>query len=139
MRLKIFDNNSRSANHGCRVSMRSIGVSLKTGGISFSVMLQKGMGLTHGGRVLFAQDEDSGDWFIAKTDAETGIMLRTKKNGGWAKAFTSVYFCNRLISEKLLASCKAKASATFLIAEKPTKVDGQEWYKIVTSKPLRSK
>ena len=142
MNLKIYDNNSRSANHGFRAGVRSIGVGIKNGAITFSALIAKELGLNVGDHILFAQDEDNGDWFVGKTSAENGLILRAKKNGGWAKKCRqsiTLYFCNRLIVSKLLDACKAKNSATFLIATKPVKADGQEWFKVVTSKPLRIK
>ena len=144
MKLKVFDNDSRSANQGFRTVVRSIGANLTNGAVTFSSLLRKELGLETGDTVFFAQDEDSKeDWYLCKTKAENGIVLRAKKNGGWAKKSgkdgITLYFCNRLIVSQLLATIKAKHSASFLVATKPVSADGHEWYKLVTAKPLRAK
>lgn len=34
-------------------------------------------------------------------------------------------------------SLKAKSGATLLIAQKPEIINGEEWYQLITAKPLR--
>lgn len=139
MKLTIF-NKSNSGNNYVRTGIRSIGISRTNNSIIMSQTLKKELNLTGKHTVCFAKDEDSkaGDWFISFSGDENGFELREKKNGGFAKGYdSSLYFCNKFMATKLLDAAKAQKSVTLLVSEKPVQIGGQDWFKIVLSKPLR--
>lgn len=139
MKLTIFDKNN-SEMTSARTGVRSAYINRKTGTISFSNSLKKGLRITVEQTVYFAKDEDSktGDWYICFNAGENGLALKEKKNSGYAKdCERTIYFSNKFIANKILDASKAQQSASFLVSEKPVMIDGKEWYKIVLSKPLR--
>lgn len=87
---------------------------------------------------LLAFDEDSKqDWYLTIGNHPNGYKVndRTDKSG---KGLTH-YFSVGKVAWKLLDTCKIKESGSFLVAEKPTVIDGVTWYKIITAKPITSK
>lgn len=138
MKLKIYDKKTCSF-RGHNIGVRSMNISRTNGTCMFSSTLQSELKIKVGQSVQIAQDEESkNDWYISFSESPTGFIIREKKNGGYAKnCMNTMYFINKAIANKMLDFIKASKSATMLIGEKPIKVDGMDWYKIVTSKPLR--
>lgn len=136
MKLIIFD--KTNVETPARSGVRSINVNRSNGSITFSKAVQKDLNIKAGAYVIVAQDEESkNDWFINFSDSGNGFQLNQRKNSGWAKdCAPSLYFINKFVANKILDCVKAQKSASFLIGANPVKVDGRDWYKIVTAKPL---
>lgn len=140
MKLIIYDKDSCESS-GRRVGVRSISITRVPGSFMFSQTAQRDLKIKEGQGVFLAQDSESkNDWYMTISDDDNGFTVRKRKNGGFAKECApTLYFCNRLIANKLLDTVKAAKAATLLISTKPTIIDGREWYKIIVSKPLRTR
>lgn len=140
MKLIIYDkSNSETPNR--HAGVRSISVTRIPGSFSFSQTAQRDLEIKDGHGILLAQDdENKNDWYICFADSDSSFTIRKRRNGGYAKGLApTLYFSNKFIANRLLDTVKATKAATLLISTKPTIIDGKEWYKIVTSKPLRIK
>lgn len=112
----------RSGERLCRVNR-------KTGVISFSGELVKCLELKAGDRVQLANDEENKkNWFICKTDSEAGFIVTGKDK--------TLLIRNSFVAGLLLNSLKIEKSASFLVAKEPEKVEGSEYYQLVTTKPI---
>lgn len=112
----------RSGERLCRVNR-------KTGVISFSGELAKCLELKAGDRVQLANDEENKkNWFICKTDSEAGFIVTGKDK--------TLLIRNSFVAGLLLNSLKIEKSASFLVAKEPEKVEGSEYYQLVTTKPI---
>lgn len=77
------------------------------------------------------------EWYIRFDNSNDGLCVRSHKGGGYAKGVVSLGITSRGITTKLLESCKAERGLSLLVAKTPTKINSQEWYQLITSKPLR--
>lgn len=129
MKLKVFNqHNSKAAKSG----ERKIHFSKKSGLIGISKTATEELGIKEGDKLLLAQDEENPcDWFLAKTTDDEGFALRLKSG-------SSAFNCSSLVS-RVLDSLKIEQSAGFYNAKNPQKIEGKEYYLILTSKPLNAK
>lgn len=126
MKLIIYNKeNARSGNLGeitCRVNK-------ETGIITLSRAAVKQYQLHEGDRILMANDEENRkNWFFCKTTDETGFVLKDNKG--------IFQFSNTFIAELILNNLKIAKSATFFIEKEPETVEGNVFYKLMTSKPM---
>ena len=134
MKLIIFDKNNIDSGV-CRSGVRSISINRKNGNVVFSQLIREDFKLNVGMKISFAQDEDSmNDWYVSFSENGNGFTIREAQLSGKMK---KLYLTNKIIANKLADTVKAENSAALLIGSKPVKIGGVEWYKIVTSKPLR--
>lgn len=137
MKLQIFS----PANHrgGSRTQYRAISINRRNAKISFTRQATEELALTTENSIAFAKDSDSkGDWYISlTTETQEALPLRAHNGSGNAKGYSTLGITSRGLSSILLDELKAKSGATILIAQKPTVIDGQEWYQLIMAKPLR--
>ena len=69
------------------------------------------LGVLGGGRISFAHDDDTGDWYICRTTDDDGFIVWKDKR------------------------C-ARFSAGFMMAKTPMEVNGTVYYKILLSNPI---
>ncbi len=138
MKLKVFttaDSKSGNRNQG----VRSITVRRKTHSVAFSALLSRELNIQEGDTAYLAMDEDSKNgWYFAIGKFPDGYHLSVRK----PKVVTQCvlrYFCCGEVAVKFLEANKSKDICACLVAEQPQEIDGAKWYKIITSKPLRSK
>lgn len=135
MKLKTFNkaNASRANSPGPAIS-----ISLKSGVFSINSEAAELLQVAGGGKLLVHQDEESPDqWYLEKTDDETGFTVRDKEN---PKAASKLYCFNAsAISRELFASQKWSGikSARVTIAAEPTMVGKRKLYGIITHNAKR--
>lgn len=126
---------SKSAEH------RTIRVN-RHGYIYLSGALAAEMDLKHGSRLNMAHDEENPkDWYLCKTQDETGFLLRGDRHKELPKtkrhAVNGVEFSNVCLATKLLALVKTECfSVRFLVAKEPVEVEGVKYCKILTANPI---
>lgn len=137
MKLEIFDHAQRRG--GSRVQYRAVSINRRNARVTFTQQAIEELSLTTDYAITFAKDSDSKcDWYITiKKNDPTGIPIRSHHGSGNAKGYTSLGITCRGLTAAILDNLKAKSGATVLIAQKPTVIDGQEWYQLITSKPIR--
>lgn len=117
--------------------IRTICVTRKDDSFTTSVRLAQDLGLLPGQRILIARDEDSkNDWYVTFGDKNlpgSSKLTRASKEG------KNLYLraVNRAAAADLLDSICVEKSATFMIAIKPTMIEGKAWYRIMTANPVR--
>lgn len=103
-----------------------------------NAQLLQDLRLTDGKRIIIAKDEDSrNDWYFTIT-SDSGAKIRIcyrNKNGDPVSA---VFYCKAAANE-ILNSVNAMNAATFIVAAKPTMMDGRTWYRIMTAIPKNTK
>lgn len=120
---------------------RILSANRKGGYFSINVRLIHDFKMNGNERALIARDEDSrNDWYIiVGEDIGNGSKVRPiglTRNG----KPNSMRFQNKAAVEDLLDSVKASASASFIVATRPTRMpDGRDWYRLLTSIPKRKK
>lgn len=83
------------------------------------------------------KDAKQPDWYIRIDNTDKGLTIKPHKASGNAKGYISLGITSRGISTRMLESLKAERGVSLLVAATPTKIDGQEWYQLICSKPLR--
>lgn len=138
MKLRVFTTaDSRSGNY--QQGVRSVTVRRKTHSVSFSALLSRELNVQEGDTAYLALDEESkNDWYFAIGQFPDGYRISTRKPKVETQSSLR-YFCCGNASVKFLEANKAKDICACLVAEQPQEIDGVKWYKIITSKPLRSK
>ena len=87
------------------------------------------LGVLGGGRVSFAHDDDTGDWYICRTTDDAGfIVWKDKRCARFSAGF---------IVQKLMQQAKVEQkSVQFMMAKTPMEVNGTVYYKILLSNPI---
>ena len=87
------------------------------------------LGVLGGGRVSFAHDDDTGDWYICHTTDDAGfIVWKDKRCARFSAGF---------IVQKLMQQAKVeRKSVQFMMAKTPMEVNGTVYYKILLSNPI---
>ena len=87
------------------------------------------LGVLGGGRVSFAHDDDTGDWYICRTTDDAGfIVWKDKRCARFSAGF---------IVQKLMQQAKVeRKSVQFMMAKTPMEVNGTVYYKILLSNPI---
>ena len=136
MNLEIFDKSwtPPTATRG----YRSISVNRRNARVTLSAMLVQEMGIKADMSLFLARNTEAKcEWYIRFDNSGDGLLIRTHKGGGYCKGVASLGITSRGITTKLLDGCKAERGLSLLVAKTPTKINGQEWYQLITSKPLR--
>lgn len=126
MKLIIYNvENSKTDRSGERLCR----VNRKTGVITFSSEMVKCLELKAGDRILVANDqEDKKGWYICKTDNEAGFIVTGKDK--------TLLIRNTFVAGLLLNSVKIEKSASFLVAKEPVQNEGENYYQLMTTKPI---
>lgn len=136
MNLEIFDKSwlPPTAARG----YRSISVNRRNARVTLSAILVQEMDIKPEMSLFLARDTEAKcEWYIRFDNSADGLCVRSHKGGGYAKGVVSLGITSRGITTKLLESCKAERGLSLLVAKTPTKINGQEWFQLITSKPLR--
>ena len=87
------------------------------------------LGVLGGGRVSFAHDDDTGDWYICRTTDDAGFNVWKEKR--------CARFSAGFIVQKLMQQAKVeRKSVQFMMAKTPMEVNGTVYYKILLSNPI---
>lgn len=126
MKLIIYNiENSKTDRSGERLCR----VNRKTGVITFSSEMVKCLELKAGDRILVANDqEDKKGWYICKTANEAGFIVTGKDK--------TLLIRNTFVAGLLLNSVKIEKSASFLVAKEPVQNEGENYYQLMTTKPI---
>jgi len=140
MRLKVFTRKDNRAKGRSCATLRTIHVIGRNTSCLLSTYFSREIAKSEGNtNALLAFDTGSkNDWYVAFGKFNEGFNLLHKK-GLTANQSGYSYFCCGDVARKFLAANKAKNSCLCLVSEKTMEIDGIRWYKIVTSKPVRSK
>lgn len=87
------------------------------------------LGILSGGRVNFAQDDETEDWYIPRTEGLEGFNLWKDKR---CARFSAGFIVQRLMKQAKVE----RRSVQFMIAKKPMEVDSVLYYKILLSNPI---
>ena len=87
------------------------------------------LGILSGGRVNFAQDDETEDWYIPRTEGLEGFNVWKDKR---CARFSAGFIVQRLMKQAKVE----RRSVQFMIAKKPMEVDGVLYYKILLSNPI---
>lgn len=135
MALMIFKRTTPSVK--AKQSMiRLVSFNRKHGLVMFNVCSSKEFGLTDGGRILFAKDTETRQWFFTIGTVEdlsegNTLQIRTNPSGSYSTKVTA-----RNVVEAVCDDFKAE-SITFCIAQKPKLMEGRQWWRIITATPYR--
>lgn len=137
MKLQIYDKTTCGKGERETPQVRSVNIN-KNGSFRFTKFFCEEMGLNETQRVLFACDEESKsrEWYLSLSNLDTAYKVYKKDTDSKTPSF---YVTAKTVAKKILKDVKVVNSASLLIAIKPTIIDGAEWYKMVTSKPLYTK
>lgn len=87
------------------------------------------LGILGGGRVNFAHDDETGDWYICRDDGNGGFIV-------W-KDRRCARFSAGFIVQRLMRQAKVdRKSVQFMIAKTPMEAGGVVYYKILLSNPI---
>lgn len=140
MRLKVFKKERTYAGAGL---LRTLSVRRKAHNVTLSSLFVKQVGIKSDDTTfaVLALDEDSkNDWYIAIGNFTDGFKVNKKTNKTSNKTYgVSYYFCCGDTANVFLDAAKCKNYGMFLVSEKPQEIDGVKWWKIITSKPVRTK
>jgi len=140
MKLKVF---KRENSRATAVGLRTLSVRRKAHNVTLSVLFcrQEGIRTDDTTFALLSFDTDSkNDWYIAIGNFTDGFRICSKNNKtNKAVCGKSYYFACGDTASVLLDAAKCKSYGMFLVSERAQEIDGVKWYKIITSKPVRTK
>lgn len=140
MKLQIFD---RSTCHKkvYKIGYRSVSLTRANGNVAFSKQAAEEMKLGEYQSIIFACDTESKNnaWYIRLMKHDEGIPLKLKAATGYSKGKGKYYYLarSRTVTAAILDSLKAKTGARLLIDKNPVTIEGDEWYGLISAKPLR--
>lgn len=83
--------------------------------------------------IEFIQNEERPkDWYIRAAAQDKGFVLRANSRGGQAKKITAIRFVNFIMDTLEIPN----EVVTYRVASIPTEIEGEEWYAILTVKPI---
>ena len=99
------------------------------GTVYLSKMMSIELGVLGGGRVSFAHDDETGDWYICRTtDDDWFIVWKDKRCARFSAGF---------IVHRLMRQAKGeRKSVQVMMAKTPMEVNGTVYYKILLSNPI---
>ena len=128
MKLTVYNReNSRPAEVNYQ-GKRTINLN-RTGAIYLSKTLSVEMGIAGDEGVNFANDEETGGWYICRTTDKSGFTVWKDKR---CARFSSGFMAHKLM-EQAKVECK---SVQFMVAKMPVEMDGIIYYKIILSNPI---
>ena len=99
------------------------------GTIYLSKTMSIEMGILGGGRVNFAHDDETGDWYICRADSDEDFIVWKDKR---CARFSAVFIVHRLMRQAGVE----RRSVQFMMAKAPVEVGGVAYYKILLSNPI---
>lgn len=136
MNLEIFD--KTTAPTAVSRGYRAISVNRRNARLTLSAILVEEMGIKPDMSIYIARNKDAKcEWYIRFDNRDKGLKIRPHKGGGGSKGYVSLGITTRSLTVMMLESLKAQRGASLLVAAKPTNINGQEWFQLITSKPLR--
>lgn len=133
MNLEIFD--KTTAPTAVIRGYRAINLNRSNARLTLSAILVDEMGIKPDMSAYIARNKDAKcEWYIRFDNTDKGLKIRIHKG---SKGYASLGITTRVLTVMMLESLKAQRGASLLVAAKPTNINGQEWYQLITSKPLR--
>ena len=86
------------------------------------------LGILGGGRVNFAHDDETGDWYICRADDSEGFIVWKDKR---CARFSAGFIVQRLMRQAKVE----RKSVQFMMARMPVEIGGVAYYKILLSNP----
>lgn len=138
MKLQIFDR-SNSYRSGTKVAYRAISFNRRNARATFTAQAASELKISDCPSVIFAHDTESKNnaWYLRLLKTEDGIPVKLKSGTGYCKNSQSYICTSRPVTTAILDSLKAESGACLLIAQKPVNIDGEDWYELITAKPVR--
>ena len=99
------------------------------GTVYLSKMMSIELGVLGGGRVSFAHDDETGDWYIFLTTYDYGFIVWKDKR---CARFSAGFIVHRLMRQAKVE----RKSVQFMMAKTPMEVNGTVYYKILLSNPI---
>ena len=96
------------------------------GTVYLSKIMSIELGILGGGRVNFAHDEDTGEWYICHTTDKDGFTVWKDKR---CARFSAGFIVRRI----MLQAKVERKTVQFMIAKAPIEVGGTVYYKILLS------
>ena len=87
------------------------------------------LGILGGGRVNFAHDDETGDWYICRADDNESFIVWKDKR---CARFSAGFIVHRLMQQARVE----RKSVQFMMAKTPMEVGGVVYYKILLSNPI---
>lgn len=87
------------------------------------------LGILGGGRVNFAHDDETGDWYICRADDSEGFIVWKDKR---CARFSAGFIVQRLMRQAKVE----RKSVQFMMARMPVEIGGVAYYKILLSNPI---
>ena len=84
--------------------------------------------LKSGDRLEVANEKGTKNWYIRKTDKETGLLV--------SRISTSLGIRNKTLSDIMMRELKLVESTSFLISKFPVEIDGCDYHQLITSRPI---
>ena len=112
----------------CSGICRTINMDSK-GTVYLSKTMSIELGILGGGRVNFAHDEDTGEWYICHTTDKDGFTVWKDKR---CARFSAGFIVRRI----MLQAKVERKTVQFMIAKAPIEVGGTVYYKILLSNPI---
>lgn len=126
MKLTIYNNNNciveKNGNCLFRVSKRGF-CTITSPGLEL-------LDLKVGDRIVVANEDGTKNWYIKKVADDAGFELRSISN--------SIGFKNSAFNEEITRRLKLDGTVGFLICRKPVTIDGEEYYQLITSRPVKT-
>ena len=87
------------------------------------------LGILGGGRVNFAHDDETDDWYICRADDSEGFIVWKDKR---CARFSAGFIVQRLMRQAKVE----RKSVQFMMARMPVEIGGVAYYKILLSNPI---
>lgn len=111
---------TRSGDATFRVTMR--------GDFSFTASAVNLLKLKNGDRLEVANEKGTKNWYIRKTDNNAGFFV--------CRISTGLGIRNKELSKVMMRDLRIDTSASFLITKNTVKIDGEDYYQLITSRPI---
>ena len=99
------------------------------GTVYLSKTLSIELGILGGGRVNFAHDAETDDWYICRADDSEGFIVWKDKR---CARFSAGFIVQRLMRQAKVE----RKSVQFMMARMPVEIGGVAYYKILLSNPI---
>lgn len=138
MKLQIF-NRSNSYRSSNKIAYRAIRFNRRNARATFTAQAASELNLGEYASMFFACDTESKNnaWYIRLLKSDEGLPVKLKNGTGYCKNSQSYICTSRPAITAILDSIKAETGACLLIAQKPVIIDGNEWFELITAKPVR--
>ena len=100
----------------------------KRGDFPFTTPAIKLLGLKSGDRLEVANEKGTKNWYIRKTDEEIGFLV--------CRISTNLGIRNKELGKVMMRNLKIETSASFLIAKNTVNINGEDYYQLITSRPI---